>query len=331
MNLAQKDTLFPNILSTIGNTPLVKLEKLFPKSGVNIYAKLEAFNPGGSIKDRTAVNILQEVIQQGKVKKGDTIIESSSGNMAIGLAQVCLYFGLKLIVVVDPNVNNQNVRILKTYGAKVDYVRRPALVGGYLTARLNRVQELLETVENSFWTNQYGNPRNPAAHENTMFEIASALDQKLDYLFVSTSTCGTLAGCAQYAKKTGLSTKIIGVDAVGSVIFGTPAAKRLIPGHGAGRPSQFLKKNMATDAVHVTDLDCVKGCHRLLNQEAILCGGSSGAVVQAFEKYLPNIPPGSNCALILCDRGERYLDTIYNDKWIEQNLLNPKNLKLLAA
>jgi len=321
MNLNNnKSKIADNILSTIGKTPLVKLRNLYPTAKINLFGKMEAHNPGGSIKDRTALNILKKAFGEGKIKKGDTIIESSSGNMAIGLAQACKLFGLKLIIVVDPNVNIQNVRILKTYGATIDYVKKPALVGGFLTARINRVNELLQLTPNSFWTNQYGNPDNPNAHRQTISEIVEALDGKLDYLFVATSTCGTLMGCATYCEEQNLSTKVIGVDAVGSVIFGTPPAKRLIPGHGAGQKSQFLKEELIADAVHVTDEDCVVGCHRLLNREAILSGGSSGAIVRAVEEYLPMIPFGSNCVMILCDRGERYLDTIFNPKWVDEHI-----------
>ncbi|UZR98490.1 2,3-diaminopropionate biosynthesis protein SbnA [Chondrinema litorale] len=310
----------PNIIDTIGKTPLVKLERLCSNTELNIYGKLEAFNPGGSIKDRTAKQLISHAINTGKLQYGDTVIESSSGNMAIGLAQACLYYGLNLIVVVDPLVNQHTVKILKAYGAKIEMVKEPAPIGGFLTARLNKVNELLDRVKNSFWPNQYSNPQNPIAHHQTMREIAESLSRNVDYLFAATSTCGTLMGCADYIEKNNLSTKIIAVDAAGSVIFGQPAGKRKIPGHGAGRPSNFLERDKISDVVHITDEECVIGCKRLLEKEAILCGGSSGAVVSALIKKLPYIPKRSTCALIFCDRGERYLDTIYNKEWVKENI-----------
>lgn len=310
----------PNgILATVGNTPLVRLKKLFPGKGIKLYGKSEYLNPGGSIKDRTALNMLTSALAEGKLHRGDTVIESSSGNMAIGLAQACLYFGLQLIVVVDPKLNKQTESILRAYGARIDYVTQPDRVGGFLTARLNRVQELVRLTPRSYWPNQYENPANPQTHEQTMAEIANELDGQVDYVFVATSTCGTLMGCAQYIEKQQMSTKLIGVDAVGSVIFGTPAGKRLLPGHGAGKPSHFLKKEMITDAIHISDEECVSGCLTLLQREALLCGGSSGAIVTACRKYLPKIPQGSVCVLLLCDRGDRYLDTIYNKNWVAQH------------
>lgn len=259
-----------NILDIVGYTPLVALHRLYEDLEFNIYGKMEAQNPGGSIKDRTALNILSKAIDQGKLRKGDTIIESSSGNMAIGLAQSCLYYGLNLVVVVDPKLNAQTEKILTTYGAKISRVTEPDSVGGFLQARLDRVKELLNEIPRSFWTNQYGNSDNPQTHRQTMHEIATALNYQVDYIFVATSTCGTIMGCADYIRENGLNTKIIAVDAEGSVLFGRKSEKRLIPGHGAGVPSQFLNQEKIHDVVHVSDKECVEGCQKLLKSEAIL-------------------------------------------------------------
>jgi len=308
----------PNVLSIIGDTPLVELKRLYPNRPVKIYGKLEALNPGGSIKDRTSVSILRDAMKQGLVAPGDSVIESSSGNMAIGLAQACVFFGLQLIVVVDRNLNSQTARILEAYGAQLDWVCEPDPGGGYLAARVKRVNDLRARIPNSYWPNQYANPCNPAAHVETMHEIVSTLDRPLDYLLVATSTCGTVMGCAQYVRDAGLSTRIIAVDAVGSLIFGKRPAKRLIPGHGAGRPSQLLDKRMIDGHIQIDDLGCVHGCRHLLQREAILAGGSSGALVTALGRLLPGMKPDATCALILCDRGERYLDTIYSDAWVAE-------------
>lgn len=311
---------FSRILDTVGHTPLIRLNRLFSESHQRIFAKIESFNPGGSIKDRTALQLITHAMENGKLKEGDTVVESSSGNMAIGLAQTCKYFGLKLEVVVDPMINSQNIKIIKAYGGKINFVDSPAKKGGYLQARLDRVQEILASNPRSFWTNQYGNTQNPAAHRQTMHEIVKDLGKAPDYLFAATSTCGTLMGCAEYIKKHDLKTNLIAVDAEGSVIFGTPAGERKIPGHGAGRASQFLNKDLIYAHVHIDDQECIQGCHKLLDSEAILCGGSSGAVVYAVQKLISSIPYGATIAMILCDRGERYLDTIYNEDWIKENI-----------
>ncbi|KEO73547.1 2,3-diaminopropionate biosynthesis protein SbnA [Anditalea andensis] len=307
------------ILSTIGHTPLVHLKKLFPHFDGMIYGKLEAFNPAGSIKDRTAHHIIQKGVSQGKINGGTTIIESTSGNMGIGLAQCCLSLGLKLKLVVDPYINAQAEKILKAYGAEIVKVTDPDDTGGYLNARINKVGELLASTRNSFWPNQYGSHHNPEAHHQTMEEILDELYGNLDYIFIATSTCGTLMGCAEKIYEGGYKTKIIPVDSEGSIIFGGTASKRLIPGFGAGRPSQFLNTHLVEKPMLINEPDSIKGARMLLKREAILAGGSSGAVVMAIQKMLPHISPDATIACIICDRGERYLDTIYSDTWVEEN------------
>lgn len=308
------------ILSLVGNTPIVKLNQLSKNSHFSLFAKLEAFNPGGSIKDRPALKIIETALERGDIGPGSTIIESSSGNMGIGLAQACRYYGMRLICVVDTKTTAQNISILKAYGAEIDLVSNadPA-TGEFLQARLNRVQSLLPSIPNSFWPDQYSNIQNAIAHEQTMHEIATELDDKVDYLFCSTSTCGTIRGCATYARNRKLQTKVLAVDAIGSILFSDKSAKRLIPGHGAAVVPKLLKRNLIDGVIHVSDLECVVGCRRLVREEAILVGGSSGAVVMAIERMRDIIPAGATCVAIFPDRGERYLDTIYSDGWVEQH------------
>ena len=310
-----------SILSAIGNTPLVRLTQVFKGVPFRLYAKLESLNPGGSTKDRPALSIIRQAMENGEVNRDTTIIESSSGNMGIGLAQVCTYLGLRFVCVVDPKITSQNIRLLEAYGAEIDLVSEPdPVTGEYLKARLDRVKALLGSIENSFWPNQYGNTHNSAAHHRTMHEIATKLDGEVDYLFCATSTCGTLRGCAEYIRDHGLRTKIFAVDAVGSVIFGGQNnKKRLIPGHGAAVRPDLYCDGLIESCIHVTDLDCVIGCRRLSRQEAVLAGGSSGAVLMAIEQVKDRIPPGSTCVAILPDRGERYLDTIYSDAWVRSH------------
>lgn len=324
----QEATINESILSTIGHTPLVRLTRVLPDCPFCLFAKLEGFNPGGSAKDRPALNILLEAMRTGAVKPWSVVIESSSGNLGIGLAQACRYLGLRFICVVDPKTTAQNIRILKAYGAEIDMVTEPdPVTGEFLQARIDRVQTLLETIEDSFWTNQYANLSNAQAHyRTTMHEIATELDGRIDYLFVATSTCGTLRGCAEYIRDHRLGTRIFAVDAHGSMIFGGPPAKRLIPGHGASRRPELFRAGLAEECVRVTDLDCVVGCRRLVWHEGILAGGSSGGVLMAVEQVADRIPRGAACALIFHDRGERYLDTIYSDEWVEEHFGNVAHL-----
>jgi cysteine synthase A len=309
------------ILSTIGDTPLVRLDRLLPSAGFQVHAKLEAFNPGGSIKDRPALVILEEALRSGEIGPGTVVVESSSGNMGIGLAQACRYHGLRFICVVDPKTSAQNLRVLRAYGAEVDLVTEPDPVSGeLLQARLNRVQALVRQIDGAFWPNQYANEHNPGAHYRmTMREVATALAGKVDVLFVATSTCGTIRGCAEYVRDHGLATRVVAVDALGSLIFSNQRAKRLIPGLGAGLRPPLCEPALIDDVVLVNDLECVVGCRRLVARESILAGGSSGAVVAALERLQDTIPQGANCVLIFPDRGERYLETIYDDGWVREH------------
>ena len=310
------------ILSTIGGTPLVLLRRLLPSAGFRLYAKLEAFNPGGSIKDRPARVILEEALRAGEIGPGTVVIESSSGNMGIGLAQACRYFGLRFICVVDPKTSAQNLRVLRAYGAEVDLVTEPDPVSGeLLQARLNRVQALVRRTAGAFWPNQYANQHNPGAHyRTTMHEVATALAGRVDVLFVATSTCGTIRGCGEYIRDQGLGTRLIAVDALGSRIFSDRRAERMIPGLGAGMRPELCDPSLVDEVVLVDNLDCVMGCRRLMEREAILAGGSSGAVVSALERLQDSIPGGASCVLILPDRGERYLETIYDDEWVREHI-----------
>ena len=308
------------ILTVIGHTPLVRLRRVIQDAHFDLYGKLESLNPGGSTKDRPALTILEHAIHDGAISSDTVIVESSSGNMGIGLAQACLYYGLRFICVVDPKTTDQNIRLLKAYGAEVDIVEKPdPVTREYLQARLNRVRALCNTNPNSFWPNQYSNTHNSGAHHQTMREIVTTLGNDLDYLFCATSTCGTLRGCSEYVREHGLKTKVIAVDAIGSVIFGGVNRKRLIPGHGAAVRPQLYQDGLSDRCVLVSDLDCIVGCRRLVGREAIMAGGSSGAVLMAIDKIKDEIPRNAVCAAILADRGERYLDTIYSDGWVSEH------------
>jgi cysteine synthase A len=315
-------TVRNGILDTIGGTPLVRLERIEPGLRAEVFAKMERFNPGGSIKDRTANSMVLGKIRSGELDRSRSVlVESSSGNLAIGLAQISRYFGMRFICVVDPKTPQHIRRMLAAYGVTVEMVEEPdPQTGEYLAGRLRRVHDLVASVPGAFWPNQYANPRNPLAHETTMREIAEALDGRVDYLLCAVSTTGTLLGCARYARRHRLGTTMIAVDAVGSVLFAPePSTYRLISGYGASVRPPLLEPGVADLAVHVTDLEAVIGCRRLMQREAILAGGSAGATVAALAKLAPTIPDDATCVLIFPDGGDRYLDTIYSDEWVNRS------------
>lgn len=300
------------IPSLIGNTGLIKLSRLFPEK--DVYGKLELMNPAGSIKDRTSKFIIEESLRLGLINRDSWIVESTSGNMGVGLAQVCLFYGLKLRLVVDPYINRQTLMLLKAYQVDIEMVVEKDDTGSYLKTRINRVQELLKELPNAFWTRQYENTLNPLTHHQTAKEIVNQLGDAPDYILAATSTCGTLMGLASYCAQYLKNTKVIPVDAEGSVIFGRQPGKRVIPGFGASRTSSLLDTSLLESPFIMEEWESIVGCKKLLQKEAILAGGSTGALVSAVEKL--ELKPRQKAVIIICDRGERYLETLYSDQWI---------------
>ena len=311
------------ILGAIGGTPLVPLDKLFESTHFDCFAKLEGLNPGGSSKDRPSVAIVERALQTGEINSNTLVIEGSSGNTGVGLAMVCAYHGLRFRCLVDPKVTQQNVDLLAAYGAEVEMIEHPdPETGEFLPAKLKRINEILEEDKNSFWVNQYANQENSAAHyRSTVKEILRDLDGRmLDYLFIATATCGTLRGCLDFLVDNGFPTKVIAVDALGSQIFSNYRHERLVPGFGSAICPQLTPVKGVHKHLHVNDIDCVTGCRKLARSEAILAGGSSGGVISAVEQMSSQIAKGSTAVALLPDRGERYLNTIFSDEWVRNNL-----------
>lgn len=321
------------ILGAIGDTPLVALRRYAVGADVHVWAKLEAANPGGSAKDRPAARMIADALADGSLAPGATVIESTSGNMGVGLAQACRYHGLRLICVVDTRAHATNVRTLRALGADVRVVSRPdPRTGDLLTARLALVRHLVAITPGAFWPDQYANASNPAAHAaGTMREIDEALGGDVDYLFVATSTTGTLRGCRDHLREHARGTRVVAVDAMGSALFGGARAPRRLPGFGAGVETELSRSADFDALVRVCDLDCVVGCRRLVAREAVFAGASSGGVVMALEAMLSRMAPGSRCALILPDGGAGYLDTVYDDGWVARELgCDPARLAALV-
>lgn len=280
------------------------------------------------------MRMLEDALDRGLIAAGTTVIESSSGNMGVGLAQACRYHGMSLICVVDARAHEINVRVMRALGADVRVVSCPdPATGDLLAARLKLVAELLARTPGSFWPDQYANESNPAAHAaGTMREIDEALDGDLDYLFVATSTTGTLRGCWDYLRDHHRPTRVVAVDAIGSALFGGARGTRMLPGFGAGVQTELSTEATFDQLVRVSDLDCVVGCRRLVDREAVFAGASSGGVVVALERCVAQLAPGSRCAVILPDGGTGYLNTVYDDEWVQRELgCGPAGLAALAA
>ncbi|MEJ7876686.1 MAG: 2,3-diaminopropionate biosynthesis protein SbnA [Solirubrobacterales bacterium] len=320
-------------LEAVGNTPLVALTRFPDRSDIEVWAKLESLNPGGSSKDRSARRMIEDALSAGAIERGSTVIESTSGNLGIGLAHACRAHDLRLVCVVDSRTDPSKVKKLEDLGADVRIVTEPDPVSGdLLTARLALVKQLVVETPGGWQPDQYSNESNPAAHAETMAEIVEALSGELDWLFVATSTTGTLCGCCDYLVERGLPTRVVAVDALGSVLFGGERGVRRLPGLGAGISTRLSQRAWFDRLTRVSELDCVVGCRRLLAREGIFAGASSGGVATAFESLAPLLNPGSRCAMIFPDGGEGYLETVYDDAWVEREIgVGPPELELLIG
>jgi N-(2-amino-2-carboxyethyl)-L-glutamate synthase len=308
--------LYSSVTACVGRTPLVALGRQFPPPGPTVVAKLELLNPSGSMKDRSAGYIIERGLADGTITPASHLIESSSGNFGIALATAARVHDLEFTCVVDPKTTPANLRILQSLGARVEVITEGDEHGCYLDARLRRVVELCRAEPNAVWINQYANERNWQAHyHSTAAEILADLDRPLDCLVVPVSTTGTILGLARRLRGSFPRLHVVAVDAVGSVIFGGPPGPRYVPGLGAGRVPELLAPAEIDEIVSVTDAEAVAGCRALAANEGILAGGSSGAAVAAIERLRPGMPDDWQVLTVLADRGDRYLDQIYDDGW----------------
>ncbi|MGD7003307.1 pyridoxal-phosphate dependent enzyme [Corynebacterium halotolerans] len=310
------------IRSTIGNTPLIRLDRLLPRPDVTVWAKLEYFNPGGSAKDRTAKALIDAARRTGELRPGMSIIESSSGNLGMALAREASLGGWPFHCVVDPRVNQQAVATMTALGAKVHHVTEPdPVTGDWLQARRSRVAELLQEIPGSLSLDQYSNRAAFGAHaDGTMTEVVEQLGHAPDLLLVAMSTTGTIGGCLRHLRRIGAATTTVGVDAEGSVLFGGCRGHRSLPGFGAGVLPELATESRPDAVDRVSDIDSVTGARLLARREGILPGASGGAVVTAALARAADLPVGSEMVLILHDAGGAYLDTVYNDEWTRQTL-----------
>ena len=297
--------MYKEITELIGGTPLVRLNRLSPPGSATIYGKVEFFNPGGSVKDRICLNMINEAERQGKLKPGGTIVEPTSGNTGIGLALIAAVRGYKLILVMPESMSMERASLLSSYGAQL--VLTPAWEG--MKGSIREAESLLMQNPSYFMPDQFSNPANPAMHKKTTApEIWEALDGKIDAFVAAVGTGGTITGCGEVFKERNPKVKVIAVEPAGSpVLSGGEPGPHKIQGIGAGFIPQVLNRKILDRVIKVTDDEAYQTAKQLSKMEGLLVGISAGANVFAAQQIAQELGPGKNIVTILCDTGERYI------------------------
>ncbi|RJP60437.1 MAG: cysteine synthase family protein [Ignavibacteriales bacterium] len=317
-----------NLLDSIGNTPLVKLDNISKELKAKIWAKLEFTNPGGSIKDRIALYMIEKAEREGKIKPGDTIIENSSGNTAMGLAIVARQKGYKLKIVIRDTTSKEKIKMLQVLGVDVLLVDA-SLPHEHPKSYNNYAKNLADEHPDYYYIDQHNNLDNNESHYKTTGpEIWEQMEGKIDYVVAGVGTGGTLCGMGKYLKEKNPNIKLIGVDPMGSIFYDYFKEKKLITPYRykiEGIGDEFLintaQLELLDDMYQVEDKTAFQWTKKLANEEGILSGGSSGANIWASVKLAKEIDREANIVTIICDSGYKYFSTIYNDQWLKENEL----------
>ncbi len=298
-------SMHKDITELIGRTPLVRLNRLSPIGGATIYGKVEFFNPGGSVKDRICLNMINEAERLGALKPGGTIVEPTSGNTGIGLALVAAVRGYKLILVMPESMSMERASLLSSYGAQL--VLTPAWEG--MKGSIREAESIIAQNPSYFMPDQFSNPANPAMHKmTTALEILESIDGRIDAFVAAVGTGGTITGCGEVFKERNPDVIVVAVEPTGSpVLSGGEPGPHKIQGIGAGFVPKVLNRAILDRVMTVTDDEAYQTAKQLSKKEGLLVGISAGANVFASQKVAQELGPGKNVVTILCDTGERYI------------------------
>ncbi len=315
---------YNNVLEAIGNTPLIRLNKVIKKKNVTVLAKLECMNPGGSVKDRVGVGMIDKAEKMGLIKPSATIVEPTSGNTGVGLAQVAAVRGYKSIFVMPEKMSKEKELLLRAYGA--DVIRTPTEAGPEDPRSNYKVSErIAKEKKGAFRPNQYANKYNPMAHfETTGPEIWRDTDGKITHFVACLGTGGTVSGTGRFLKGKKKGVKIIGVDPEGSIFYDRFYHKKehfhtyKLEGIGEDFIPETTDMNAMDEMIKVSDKGAFLMARELVRKEGLFVGGSSGAAVLAAKKLVKNLKSGT-IVVLLPDTGRNYLSTIFNDDWMKSN------------
>jgi cysteine synthase A len=292
----------------------VDLEPIFERS---LFLKCEGFNFAGSIKLKAATEMVEAAERDGLLTPDSILLESSSGNLGVALSMIAASKGYRFLCVTDSRCNLSTRLLMEALGSQVQVITEPHPERGFLGARLDYVHAMCASDDRYVWLNQYTNPGNWRAHYRTTAPAIARHFPQLDVLFVGAGTTGTLMGCARYFWEWHRPVRVVAVDSVGSVTFGGPPGRRMIPGLGTSVRPSLLDKSYVDDIVLVEEADTIRACHRLARR-GFLFGGSTGTVVSGAMDWLARHDGRELTAVAIApDLGERYLDTIYQSNWLE--------------
>jgi N-(2-amino-2-carboxyethyl)-L-glutamate synthase len=286
--------------------------------GHDLYLKCEGFNFAGSIKLKAAARMVEAAERDGRLTPESILVESSSGNLGVALSMIAAGKGYRFLCVTDARCNRSTRRMMEAVGARVHVVSVAAADSprGLLGARLDLVRALCAADQRYVWLDQYANPGNWEAHQRTTAPAIVRQFPRLDVLFVAAGTTGTLMGCARFLREWHRPVRIVAVDSVGSVTFGGPPGRRLVPGVGTSVRPPMLEASYVDEVLMVEEADTIRACHRLA-RSGFVFGGSTGTVVSAATEWLAEHgTPGLTAVAIAPDLGERYLDTVYDAGWV---------------
>lgn len=309
-------------VDTVGNTPLIRLNSFSDETGCEILGKAEFLNPGGSVKDRAALYIIEDAEKKGLLKPGGTVVEGTAGNTGIGLAHICNAKGYKCLIVIPETQSQEKIETLRTLGADVRTV--PAVAYADPNHYVKLSGRIAAETENAIWANQFDNLANRQAHyETTGPEIWAQTGGKIDAWVAATGTGGTYAGTALYLKEQNSHVQCVVADPMGSVLYSYVKTGKLeregssiTEGIGQGRITGNMEGVPADDAIQVTDPEALRVVYQLLHEDGLFMGGSVGINVGAAYKLAKQLGPGHTIVTVLCDSGARYQSRLFNEAWL---------------
>ncbi|MEU1176793.1 pyridoxal-phosphate dependent enzyme [Streptomyces sp. NPDC005820] len=302
----------------LGPTPVKTVTVDVLGTGRRIHLKLEGHNVTGSIKARTAYGLVRGLAEDGRLRPGAHLLESTSGNLGVALASMARFLGMRFTAVIDPMITAESRKRLVDLDANIVEVDEPDPAGGYLLSRLAKVSELLDRDDRYVWVDQYNSARNPDIHRRmTGPEILDQMVTPPDAVFAAISTGGTFAGLSRCFRENRPQTHMVAVDVNGSVAFGGRPGRRHLPGVGASRRSAFLDDSLVDHLTYTSIEEAVYYCRTLLRESGIHLGGSAGAVVAACVRYLAEHPEIREPLCVCADGGEKYRSTVYSDAWLD--------------